>query len=144
MEYALSTAIKKLSINDKPTIGFLTGHGEPSITEMPQAVEDLEILYTVQEIKLSDTTDIPGNVKTLAIIRPTDSIPQSHFQKIENFIQRGGRVFVGINRVDGNLQNAMGVVVTTGLERWLKEKGIEVEDDFITDAECGAVTMQQQ
>ena len=144
MEYALSTAIKKLSVSNKPAIGFLTGHGEPSINEMPQAIEDLEILYAVQEVKLSDTTDIPANIKTLAIIRPTDSIPQSHFQKIENFIQRGGKIFVGINRVEGDLQKAMGVTVTTGLEKWLKEKGIEVEDDFITDAECGAVTMQQQ
>ncbi|HJW30499.1 MAG TPA: GldG family protein, partial [Saprospiraceae bacterium] len=79
MEYALSTAIKKLSVNDKAAIGFLNGHGEPSINEMPQAVEELNILYTVQEVKLSDSTDIPTNIKTLAIIRPTDTIPASHF-----------------------------------------------------------------
>lgn len=144
MEYALSTAIKKLSVSDKPVIGFLTGHGEASMSEMPQAVEDLEILYTVQEVKLSDTTDIPANIKTLAIIRPTDSIPQGHFQKIENFIRRGGRIFVGINRVEGNFQQAMGVAVTTGLEKWLSAKGIEVSSDFVIDAECGAITVQQQ
>lgn len=144
MEYALSTAIKKLSVKEKPVIGFLQGHGEPSISEMVQAREELEILYTVQEVKLSDTTDIPQGVKTLAIVRPTDSIPASHFQKIENFIQRGGRIFVAINRVEGNLQNSTGSAITTGLEAWLKNKGIEVEDNFVIDAKCGSVTVQQQ
>lgn len=144
MEYALSTAIKKLSVKEKPVIGFLQGHGEPSLNEIAQAREELEILYTVQEVRLSDTTDIPQGVKTLAIVRPTDSIPASQFQKIENFIQRGGRIFVAINRVEGNLQNSSGTAITTGLEAWLKNKGIEVEDDFVIDAKCGAVTVQQQ
>ncbi|MFM8743107.1 MAG: Gldg family protein, partial [Cytophagales bacterium] len=36
MEYTLSTSIKKISIDVKPTIGFLQGHGEPSLNEMPQ------------------------------------------------------------------------------------------------------------
>jgi gliding-associated putative ABC transporter substrate-binding component GldG len=144
MEYALSTAIKKLSVKEKPVIGFLQGHGEPALNELPQAQEEMEILYSVQEVKLSDTTDIPQNIKTLAIIRPMDSIPAAQFQKIENFIDRGGRVFVAINRVDGNLQNASGTAVNTGLEMWLKNKGIEVEDDFVIDAKCGAITVQQQ
>ncbi len=144
MEYALSTAIKKLSVNEKPAIGFLTGHGEATIAEMPQAAEELSILYNAQDVKLSDSTDIPANIKTLAIIRPTDSIPYSHFQMLENFLQRGGRIFVGINRVEGNLQNATGAAVNTGLETWLKQKGVEVEDDFVVDAKCGAVTVQQQ
>ncbi|MBS1952333.1 MAG: hypothetical protein OJF59_001945 [Cytophagales bacterium] len=144
MEYALSTAIKKLSVKDKPTIGFLTGHGEPSVTEMPQAGEELDVLYTVHEVKLSDTTNIPQNIKTLAIVRPTDSIPAKDFQKIEDFIQRGGRIFVAMNRVEGNFQNATGTAVNTGLEAWLKNKGLEVSDDFVVDAKCGSVTVQQQ
>ena len=111
---------------------------------MPQALEELEILYAVQEIKLSDTTDISASVKTLAIVRPTDSIPEKDFLKIEKFMQRGGRVFVALNRVEGNFQNATGTAVNTGLETWLKNKGIEVEDDFVIDAKCGSVTLQQQ
>jgi gliding-associated putative ABC transporter substrate-binding component GldG len=144
MEYALSTAIKKLSVKEKPAIGFLQGHGEPGIKELAQAIEELEILYTVQEVKLSDTTDIPQNIKTLAILRPTDSIPASHFQKLEAFVKRGGRIFAGINRVEGNFQNATGASVNTGLETWLKNKGVEVVDDFVVDAKCGSVTVQQQ
>ena len=144
MEYALSTAIKKLSVKEKPVIAFLQGHGEPSLNEMMEAKENLNILYTTQEVKLSDSTDIPANAKTLVIIRPTDSIPATHFQKIENFISKGGRVMVAINRVDGNFQYASGNAVNTGLEKWLQAKGVEVEDNFVLDTKCGSVTMQQQ
>jgi gliding-associated putative ABC transporter substrate-binding component GldG len=143
MEYALSTAIKKLSVKDRPTIGFLVGHGEPAINEMQQAGQELEILYSLKEVKI-DSAEIPSDIKTLAIIRPTDSIPYAQFAKIENFIQRGGRIFVAINRVDGNFQNATGNAVNTGLEKWLEQKGVEVNDDFVIDAKCGAVTVQQQ
>lgn len=144
MEYALSTAIKKLSVKEKPIIGFLQGHGEPALDELAQARQSLDILYTTQAVTLSDTTDIAPTAKTLVIIRPTDTIPSSHFQKIESFVARGGRVLVAINRVDGNFQNATGSAVNTGLEQWLLAKGIEVEDNFVIDTKCGSVTMQQQ
>ena len=144
MEYALSTAIKKLSVSDKPVIGFLQGHGEAPISEMIEASRSLEILYTLQEVTLSDSTEIPASIKTLAIVRPMDSIPMSHFQMLEGFMARGGRLLVAINRVDGNLQNGTGAPLNTGLELWLQAKGIEVEPNFVLDAQCAAVTMQQQ
>ncbi|MFM7329364.1 MAG: GldG family protein [Bacteroidota bacterium] len=143
-EYALSTAIKKLSVADKPAIGFLQGHGEAPISEMPEAREALEILYTVEEVTLTDSTGIPSNMKTLAIIRPMDSIPVSHLEKLEAFLAGGGRLAIAMNRVEGNLQASNGAGVTTGLEAWLKSKGIEVEENFVIDAQCAAVQVQQQ
>jgi ABC-type uncharacterized transport system involved in gliding motility auxiliary subunit len=38
MEYALSTAIKKISVIDKPTVGFIQGHGQPDLSEMQQVM----------------------------------------------------------------------------------------------------------
>ena len=48
MEYALSTAIKKLSVVSKPSIALIQGHGEPSINEIVQVYTELSILYNVQ------------------------------------------------------------------------------------------------
>jgi gliding-associated putative ABC transporter substrate-binding component GldG len=144
MEYTLSTSIKKISIDVKPTIGFLQGHGEPSLNEMPQLKEQLDILYNAKEVTLSDSIDIPQEIKTLVIVRPTDSIPFSHFSKLEAFLDRGGNMAIAINRVAGNLQNAFGSPISTGLETWLANKGVMVQDNFVVDAKCGSVTMQQQ
>ncbi len=144
MEYALSTAIKKLSVTDKPVIGFLQGHGEAPLSEMMEAQQSLNILYTLQEVTLSDSTDIPATVKTLAIVRPKDSVSYNHLQRLDAFLAKGGRLFIAMNRVDGDLQNASGSSLNTGLESWLRLKGLEVEDNFVIDAQCAAVTMQQQ
>ncbi len=143
MEYALSTAIRKLSVVNKPVVGFLQGHGEPSLEEMGQATEQLAVLYNVQEVKI-DSVDIPATIKTLAIIRPMDSIPSVQFEKIDAFLSRGGRLLVAINRVTGDLQRSYGVPVSTGLENWLAQKGIMVGNSFVVDTKCGSVKVQQQ
>jgi ABC-type uncharacterized transport system involved in gliding motility auxiliary subunit len=44
MEYDLSSAIKKLSVIDKPLIGYVQGHGEPSIQALQQAMVALQVL----------------------------------------------------------------------------------------------------
>lgn len=144
MEYALSTAIKKISIDNKPTIGFIVGHGEPSLSEMVQANEQLNILYNTKEITLTDSTAIEDEIKTLALIRPTDSIPQKHFQVLDSFLARGGRLLIGINRVSADFRSLYGTPSNTGLEKWLNEKGVEVKDNFIVDAQCGSVSVPQQ
>jgi len=144
MEYALSTAIKKISLDNKTTIGFLQGHGEPALDELDQLTEQLGILYNLSAIKLSDTTSIPATVRTIAIIRPTDTIPANHFEKLDGFLAKGGRIMVAMNRVSGDLQKSYGYPVSTGLESWLQKKGIEVEDNFVVDAKCGQVTLQQK
>lgn len=143
MEYALSTAIKKISIKEKPTIGFLQGHGEPPTSELMQLQNQLAVLYNVKEVNLS-TEEVGDDINALVIIRPTDSISYQELSRIDNFLARGGNVAIAMNRVAGDLQNASGTSLNTGLENWLQQKGIVVENNFVVDASCGAVTVQQQ
>jgi len=144
MEYALSTAIKKISVAQKAAVGFLQGHGEPSLREVGQLNEQLGVLYDTREITLTDTTLIPPDIKTLVIVRPHDSLPPSHLFQLNEFLDRGGFIAIAMNRVDGNLQTASGTAVNTGLEGWLQQKGVVVNDDFVIDSKCGSVTVQQQ
>jgi ABC-type uncharacterized transport system involved in gliding motility auxiliary subunit len=51
---------------------------------------------------------------------------------------------VAINRVEGDLQQSMGIEINTGLETWLANKNIQVEKNFIVDANCGSVNVVQQ
>jgi gliding-associated putative ABC transporter substrate-binding component GldG len=143
MEYALSTSIKRISVETKPVVGFVAGHGEPSLSEMGQAMELLDVLYTPQEVSL-DSLDVPATIGTLAIIRPLDSLPASHLQRLDAFLARGGKLLLALNRVNGDLQRSYGMAVSNGLEGWLAQKGFSLEPSFIVDAKCGAVTVQQQ
>jgi len=144
MEYALSTAIKKLSVVDKPSIALIQGHGEPYISDIAQVFTELGVLYDVQALTLTDTTIIPDKFKTIAIIRPTDTIPPVQLSILESYLANGGNIFLALNRVEGNFSTVTGNTVTTGIEDWLLKKGITISDNFIVDANCGYVTVQQQ
>jgi gliding-associated putative ABC transporter substrate-binding component GldG len=144
MEYTLSTAIKKLAVTNKPVIGFLTGQGEASKNHLVQAIDALSVLYEVEDVRITDTTGIPSYLKTMAIVSPTDSLPPVVFSELDRFLARGGNLYVAMNRVNGDLQNGYGSAVTTGLESWLRGKGVNVNQNFIIDQHCINATMQQQ
>ncbi len=144
MEYALSSSIKKLSVKDKPKIAFLDGQGEPSLTAMQQVRSVLSVLYDVSNYTINDTAPIPNTYKTLAVVAPKDSFTAMQLQRLDEFMANGGNVLVAINRVNGDFNTSMGSPVTTGLETWLNQKGISVEDKFVMDAQCGTVTVQQR
>lgn len=144
MEYALSTAIKKISIDDKPVVGFITGHGEPSLSEMNQANEQLSVLYETREIAMNDTTAIPEDISTLALIRPLDSIPPSHLRQLDAFLERGGSLLVALNSVEADLQRRFGTAHNTGIKPWLRKKGVVVSENFVVDAQCGSISVPQQ
>jgi gliding-associated putative ABC transporter substrate-binding component GldG len=144
MEYSLSATIKKLSVTNKPVIGLLQGHGEPGLNAIHQAYMELGILYDVEPAYLTDSTYTLNKYKTLAIIAPKDTLPAKHLEQIEKYLHQGGNVYIALNHVEGNLQNASGYVQNTGIENWLKTKGLTVEDNFVVDASCGSVMVQQQ
>ena len=143
MEYALSSGIKKLVADNKNLVGFIQGHGEATTSMFSQAMPDLSVLNEVEAVNLTDSTYLP-KYKTLVLIAPTDSIPPEHLKMLDDYLAGGGNMVIGINRVNGDMSQAMGVAVNTGLESWLDKKGIHVNSDFIIDANCGKVSVVQQ
>lgn len=143
MEYDLSTAIKKLAIKNKPFVGYVQGHGEPAFNAIGQLRQELEILYTVEPIELGSAENL-SRFNALVLMGPTDTIPNYEFQILDEYLAGGGHLMIGIDRVSGDFQTAQGTAVSTGLETWLANKGLSVEPNFVIDANCGSVSMQQQ
>jgi len=144
MEYSLSTSIKKLSVANKPVIGLLQGHGEPAAAAMNQVMQSLAVLYQVNPVNLSDASADYSQYKTLVIVSPKDTIPQSDLNQLDNYLGKGGNLFIAMDRVEGDLSTAQGKPLETGLEKWLADKGLIVENNFIIDASCGSVGVQQR
>jgi gliding-associated putative ABC transporter substrate-binding component GldG len=143
MEYALTSAIKKLSVKNKPLLGFIAGNGEPGIDQMPQAMEALKVLYKVVPVTITDTTRLK-NYKALVWVAPKDSISPVVFNRLNSYLAGGGNLIIAANRVQANLQTLQGTALNTGLETWLAEKGITVEPDFVVDQRCGTIGVSQR
>lgn len=144
LEYALSSSIKKLSVKEKPVVGIIQGQGEPTLNELRQVKTQLEILYKLQEVFLNDSTEIDPKIKTLALIRPTDSLSNAELHILDKFLARGGNLLVAINRVKTDLQTLYATDQHTQVETWLMQKGIAVSPALVLDANCGTITLQQQ
>jgi len=143
LEYHLTTAIKKVSIVNKPRIAFLQGHGEPGRAQLRQALSQLDVLYESDFIQMSDTADALANYSTLVIVAPSDTFPDSHIAQLDRFLSGGNNILIALNRVEADLQNGYGISVHTGLETWLSDKGITIENTFLIDSNCGQVGVVQ-
>ncbi|MBR9999418.1 MAG: Gldg family protein [Cyclobacteriaceae bacterium] len=145
MEYSLTTSIKKLAVEDKPKIAFLQGHGEPPLNASVQLLEQLNVLYDPEPYTITDTAGIPVFYKTIAIIDPKDTIPESHFRKLDQYLAQGGGIYLAFSNLQGNLNQAyLAAGPDIGLKSWLLEKGVTVNDLYVIDANCGSVTVRQQ
>lgn len=146
MEYAITSNIKKLSVMDKPAVGLLTGHGESGLQKIAQSAADLSILYQVEDVTLNDSTPELAKYKAVAVIGPTDSLPDSHLEQLTDYVSNGGNLLVAINRVDVDMNNGfnMGKSITTGLETWLSKLGISVNNNFVIDANAAQVMVSRQ
>ena len=87
MEFALSSAIKKIAVKDKPKIGFVTGHGEAGLRTMQQVVQSLETSYEPSTVTLNDTALM--SYMALAIITPTDSFNNAELAMLDRFLEAG-------------------------------------------------------
>jgi gliding-associated putative ABC transporter substrate-binding component GldG len=144
MEYELSSAIKKLSVTDKPIVGFIQGHGEPPLRALQQAATSLGVLYRLSEITLDDPQNDLRKYLTLVIVAPRDTFPPEHLARLDQYLAGGGNLFIAYNRVDGDFQTVSGSSIETGLENWLSGKGLLIDNNFLVDATCGQVGVQQQ
>ncbi len=144
MEYELSTKIKKIAVIDKAPIGLISGHREADRKQLSQAYQSLGISYAIEPVDLTTTEVIPERFKTIALIDPKDSLSLKELQVLDDFLNKGGNMFIALNTVTANLQTSKGTPQNTGVEGWLKAKGLEIENSFLLDARCGQVTMQQR
>jgi gliding-associated putative ABC transporter substrate-binding component GldG len=143
MEYNLTTSIKKLTVLEKPTVAFLEGHGEATMQQMPQLVQQLSVLSNVESYTIS-TEEIPSTFKSLIIIDPKDTIPPSDFIKIDDFMSKGGNVYLAYSNLNGDLSTSyLSAGNDIGVMNWLSRMGIRMGSQFVIDANCGAVSVRQ-
>lgn len=144
IEYALSTAIKKLSVKNKALIGFVQGQGEPKLNAFPSVLKELQVLYRVNPVELTDSLKNLYDYKALVINAPKDTFGKQPLNMLDDYLHHGGNLFIAINRVEGDFKTAMGSAVNTNLEKWLSKKGVEVSPAFVVDAQCNSVGLTQQ
>ena len=94
-EQKLTNAILDVTIANKPQIYFLTGHGEYGISDSsPMKSLATYIENDVNEVSQLDllTSDMPEACDVLVIANPTKDFTDLETEKIQNYINAGGKI----------------------------------------------------
>lgn len=143
VEYMLTTAIKKLTLTEKPKVGVIQGHGEPTAEQFPQLDNQLSVLYDVQPVLL-DSTFVPADYKALLWISPQDTVTPAEFARVDQFLASGKGLMIMASPVGGDWQQGFLNARKHVLFDWLAAKGITLGEQVLIDVQCGQISVQQQ
>ncbi|MFM7202669.1 MAG: GldG family protein [Myxococcota bacterium] len=96
LEYDITRILKSLTASEeKKTIGFVLGHGEPDLLKPPQQGGSnplrtiLEENYKVTSVDLSQSTEIPADVSALVVFAPMQEVSPRHQFELDQFLMAG-------------------------------------------------------
>jgi len=147
LEYAFSSAIKKVTSGGKPIIGFTEGHHELTDLQLNDAMKSLSDGYDVGRINLATIPfSVLMKVKLIVIPKPDTRFSEAEKFKIDQFVMRGGKVLWTIDQVNAELDSLKG----HGGEQMSFPKQLEIDDqlfiygvrinyDLIADMRCASI-----
>lgn len=128
-EEKLTNAIIQVGREKVPTVYFLKGHDEKSITDLEregysQAKEELKGEgYEIKELSLIETGNIPDDSDALVIAGPQKPFFQKEIELISNYLKKGGRAFILLDPENKKV----------GIESLLSQIGVTAEELTIVD-----------
>lgn len=144
LEYALTRHIKKLSDPKLKTVGFVTGHGElslsdPSLAQVDQLIrEQMEVQTTALDKTL------PRALDALWILAPTKKFRPAELDVLKGWVASGKSLGLFMGRRSVAMPGFQTAPLETGLEDLLKGWGLEERDGFVVDAQCERIQVQSQ
>ncbi|KKP38556.1 MAG: ABC transporter [Candidatus Peregrinibacteria bacterium GW2011_GWF2_33_10] len=131
-EYDLTSKLKKVIDNDNKSIGFLTGHQEHGSNNDLQALaQSLEKNYQIKTINLANND--PIDTDTLIISGPKDKMSTDDFNKISDYLKKGGKMILLVDSLDIGQGLQTTVLDMNSINDFLKNYGLSVNNDILYD-----------
>ncbi|HEY5825805.1 MAG TPA: Gldg family protein, partial [Cyclobacteriaceae bacterium] len=139
VEYELANVIYKLSNTDRKRIGFTKGHGELDSIQSASLRSALNDQYDLKSIDLSSPVT---NCEVLISAKPTKAFSEKEKYELDQFLLRGGKVILLIDRLDARMDSAskegyMAFPYDLKLDDQLFKYGVRLNVDLIQDRVSG-------
>jgi gliding-associated putative ABC transporter substrate-binding component GldG len=145
LEYDLTSTIKRLTAEKIRKVGILTGFGTPDYSQdLKQMTAQMQKNYEVVPVSLSGNRMIDRDIETLLIIEPTEPFDDWAKFVIDQYVMNGGKIGWFINKVKARLQESQALPNNLQLDDLMRNYGFLVNNNLVTDAQCGMVNMQQR
>ena len=97
--------------------------------------------YEVQDTDLN--SEIKDDVKALIFAGVKDSLDEKQLSNLDQFIMKGGNLLVFQDGVDAELQTQSAKAINSNFLDLLKNYGVKINSDIVTDANCNSVQIQR-
>lgn len=116
LESALTSALQYVNMEVSPAVYFVTGHGEPDVSNFTSLNERLKLAnYTANTLNLI-SSEIPADCTALVITPVDRDYSQAETEKILNYLSADGRAFMLLGGVDtSKCPNLMSIASTYGV-----------------------------
>jgi ABC-2 type transport system permease protein len=147
LEYAFSSAIKKVTSGGKPRIGFTEGHNELTDLQLNDAMKSLSDGFETDRVDLKTIPfSLLEKIKLLVIPKPDKPFTELEKFKLDQFVMRGGRVLWTIDQVSAELDSLRGhggeqlsFNKQLNLDDQLFVYGVRINYDLIADMNCAQI-----
>lgn len=147
VEYELTRAIRLASVEAKPNIGFVYGHGESAPELITSLLTELGKSSTITPANLRNRNSLNG-VDVVCIIGANTPFSMTELTNLHNYLEEGGRAFIALNHANGRVHNLQGsnwfTINRTGIEDLLGYMGMKINYDLIIDNNCGTLNISDQ
>jgi len=149
LEYAFTSAIRKLKKGGQQNIGFTEGHGELNDLQLADAMGSLQNTYQVGRVDLRNISlQGIGKLSLLIIPKPQTAFTEAEKFKIDYFIGRGGSVLWAIDQVNAELDSLRGqgtqlaFVKSLNLDDMLFRYGLKLNYNLLADMNCAQIPLK--
>ncbi|NQU04686.1 MAG: GldG family protein, partial [Calditrichaeota bacterium] len=143
LEYEIVTKIKRITTEETQTIGFLEGHGEARLREaMTYLDRELRKIYDLKPVDLNSRNDIPEDISLLCVIAPLEDIPEKDRFAIDQFLMRGGKLLLAVNKVKTEISQMSAERSPLRIDPWTENYGFRFEDQLVMDLNAPTLPFQ--
>ncbi len=147
LEYKLADAIRKITLDTIPLVGYLVGNGQPVDYSVYDLIENtLRQNYAFRILPIDSVTIIPPVFKALFVVKPVVPFSEQQKLKLDQYVMHGGKVVWMIDNLYASLdslQRSEGQFIAfdmgLNLEDLLFKYGVRINKDLVQDLQSDRI-----
>jgi ABC-2 type transport system permease protein len=147
LEYAFTSAIKKVTKEGKPRIGFTTGHDELHDAQLDGAMGGLSDGFLVGRVELNTIPfDSLMKISLMVVPKPNKPFTEAEKFKLDQYLMRGGKIVWTLDQVSAELDSLQGhggeqlaFPKQLNLDDQLFVYGVRINYDLIADISAAQI-----
>ena len=147
LEYKLADAIRKITLDTVPLVGYLVGNGEPVDYSVYDLIENtFRQNYAFRILPIDSVAYIPPVFQAIFIVKPVTRFSEQQKLKLDQYVMHGGKLVWMIDNLYASLdslQRSEGQFIAfdmgLNLEDQLFKYGVRVNKDLVQDLQSDKI-----